>query len=66
MNAAAAFEAAARGIQRADNIAIARARLAGAMRTIRDLGGMDAVRAITATEIERLTLSANDNGSWIG
>ena len=51
---------------RADSIALARARLAGALITIRDLGGMDAVRAITATEIERLTLSVNDNGAWIG
>lgn len=47
-------------------IEIERARLSGAMRAIRDLGGMAAVRSITAAEIERLTLSANDNGSWIG
>lgn len=52
--------------QRADSLAVERARLAGCLRTIRDLGGMDAVRAMTATEIERLTLNANDNGVWIG
>jgi len=52
--------------QRATNIAIERARLAGAMRAIRDMGGIDAVRTITASEIEKLTASANDNGAWIG
>ena len=52
--------------ERATTIQIERARLSGCLRTIRDLGGMDAVRAITATEIERLTLTANDNGAWIG
>lgn len=51
---------------RATTIEIERARLVGAMRTIRDMGGMDAVRAICAAEIERLTLNANDNGAWIG
>lgn len=60
-------EAAIRAMRdRADNIAIARARLAGALRTIRDLGGMQSVHNITAAEIERLTLNANDNGEWIG
>lgn len=48
------------------NIEIERARMAGAMRTIRDLGGVDALRSITATELERLTVSANDNRKWIG
>lgn len=52
--------------QRATNIAIERALLAGAMRAIRDMGGIDAVRTITASEIEKLTASANDNGAWIG
>jgi len=52
--------------ERATTIQIERARLSGCLRTIRDLGGMDAVRAIAATEIERLTLGANDNGDWIG
>jgi hypothetical protein len=52
--------------QHATNIAIERARLAGAMRAIRDMGGIDAVRTITASEIEKLTASANDNGAWIG
>lgn len=51
---------------RSATIEIERARLSGCLRTIRDLGGMDAVRAITASEIERLTLSANDNGAWVG
>lgn len=51
---------------RATSIEIERARLAGAMRAIRDMGGIDAVRSITAAEIERLTLSANDNKDWIG
>ncbi|CAN7171794.1 hypothetical protein [Brevundimonas sp. LjRoot202] len=50
---------------RATSIEIERARLSGAMRAIRDMGGMDAVRAICAAEIERLTLTANDNGAWI-
>lgn len=59
-------EAAAAMRQRATNIAIERARLAGAMRAIRDMGGIDAVRTITASEIEKLTMSANDNGAWIG
>ena len=53
-------------IHRADHIALARARLAGAMRTIHDLGGISAVQAITSAEIERLKLSANDNGDWVG
>lgn len=48
------------------NIAIERARLAGTLRAIRDLGGMDAVRSITATEIERLTLSPGEQGKWVG
>ncbi|WP_292038591.1 MULTISPECIES: hypothetical protein [unclassified Brevundimonas] len=52
--------------QRAANLDIERARLAGAMRAIRDMGGMDAVRAMTKAEIEKLTQSANDNGEWIG
>lgn len=51
---------------RSTTLEIERARLSGCLRTIRDIGGMDAVRAITATEIERLTLSANDNGAWVG
>ncbi len=52
--------------QRAANLDIERARLAGAMRAIRDMGGMDAVRAMAKAEIEKLTQSANDNGEWIG
>lgn len=52
--------------ERAANIEIERARLSGAMRAIRDMGGIDAVRTIAASEIEKLTMSANDNGSWIG
>lgn len=52
--------------QRAANLDIERARLAGAMRAIRDMGGMDAVRVMTKAEIEKLTQSANDNGEWIG
>ena len=36
------------------------------MRAIRDMGGIDAVRTIAASEIEKLTMSANDNGAWIG
>lgn len=52
--------------QMAANLDIQRARLSGILRTIRDLAGIDVVRAMTAAEIERLTLSANDNGSWIG
>lgn len=52
--------------QMAANLDIQRARLSGILRTIRDLAGIDVVRAMTATELERLTLSANDNGSWIG
>lgn len=52
--------------QRATNIEIERARMAGAMRAIRDMGGIDAVRSITASEIEKLTLNANDNGVWVG
>lgn len=59
-------DAIARMRQRAANLEIERARLSGAMRAIRDMGGMDAVRAMTAAELERLTLSANDNGAWIG
>lgn len=59
-------EAAAAMRQRATNIAIERARLSGAMRAIRDMGGIDAVRTITSSEIEKLTMSANDNGAWIG
>ena len=52
---------------RADNIAIQRARLAGVMRTIFDMGGLDLVKACTAAEIERLPASvANDNANWIG
>lgn len=51
--------------ERATSIEIERARLSGAMRAIRDMGGMDAVRAITATELERLAAS-NDNLNWIG
>lgn len=50
----------------ATNIAIERARLAGTLRAIRDLGGMDAVRSITATEIERLTLPKGEQGNWVG
>lgn len=57
--------ATARMRQCATAIEIERARLCGAMRAIRDMGGMDAVRSITATEIERLTAS-NDNKDWIG
>lgn len=56
----------AAGRMTAANIAIERARLAGTLRAIRDLGGMDAVRAITATEIERLTLSPGEQGKWVG
>ena len=52
--------------ERAANIEIERARLSGAMRAILDMGGIDAVRTIAASEIEKLTMSANDNGSWIG
>lgn len=52
--------------ERASTIEIERARLSGALRTIRDIGGMDAVRAVVKAEVERLTLSANDNGKWIG
>lgn len=52
--------------QRAANLAIERARLSGVMRAIRDMGGIDALRAMTAAELERLTLSANDNSDWIG
>lgn len=52
--------------ERAANIEIERARLSGAMRAIRDMGGIDAVRTIAASEIEKLTMSANDNGSRIG
>jgi len=52
--------------ERAANIEIERARLSGAMRAIRDMGGIDAVRTIAASEIEKLTMSANDNGAWIG
>ncbi len=51
--------------ERAANIEIERARLSGA-RAIRDMGGIDAVPTITASEIEKLTMGANDNGSWIG
>lgn len=59
-------EAIARMRQRASNLEIERARLAGAMRAIREMGGMDAVHAMTKAEIEKLTQSANDNGEWIG
>lgn len=52
--------------ERAANIEIERARLSGAMRAIRDMGGIGAVRTITASEIEKLTMGANDNGAWIG
>lgn len=52
--------------QRATSLEIERARMSGAMRAIRDMGGMDAVRSMAAAEIERLTLTANDNGAWIG
>lgn len=52
--------------QRAANLDIERARLSGALRAIRDMGGMDAVHAMTKAEIEKLTQSANDNGEWIG
>lgn len=64
MNAA---EAATAMRQKADNLAIQRARLAGCLRTIFDMGGIAAVRAMTAAEIERLPgVNANDNGAWIG
>lgn len=64
---ALASEAAARGRLKADNIAIQRARLAGVLRALFDLGGIDAVRSCTAAEIERLPHpNANDNGAWIG
>ena len=52
--------------ERAANIEIERARLSGAMRAIRDMGGIDAVRTITASVSEKLTMGANDNGAWIG
>lgn len=52
--------------QRAANIEIERARMAGAMRAIRDMGGIDAVRSMAASEIEKLMLNANDNGVWVG
>lgn len=51
---------------RAASLAIERARLAGVLRAIRDMGGIDAVRAMTKAEIDKLTQSANDNGEWIG
>lgn len=51
---------------RADAVALARARMAGAMRTLRDFGGKAGVRAVFEAEFERLTASANDNKDWIG
>lgn len=55
----------ARGLERADTIAQARARLSGAMRIIFDLGGLNAVRDVVKAEMERLPVNGN-TGTWIG
>lgn len=52
--------------ERASTIEIERARIAGSFRTICDIGGIAAVRAVVKAELERLTPNANDNGEWIG
>jgi hypothetical protein len=50
--------------QRATSVEEARVRLAGAMRTIRDLAGIDAVRAVMAAELARLERPGDRD--WIG
>lgn len=53
--------------QKADAIAIDRAKLAGVFRSLNDHCGRNGLRSIIQTEFQRVTgANDNDKGAWIG
>lgn len=60
-------QAAAAMREKADEIALSRARLSSQMRLVSKLAGKQGLRAMFEAEFEKIEAEgANDNGAWIG
>lgn len=60
-------QAATRMREKADEIAVARARMSSQMRTVARLAGKNGLRAMFEAEFEKIEPhGANDNGVWVG
>lgn len=52
--------------ERADVLALARARMASQMHTVARLAGLSGLRAMVEAEMEKIASAGEDGGSWIG